>query len=152
MAAAGEFCPLCLDRIENIFQTDSDSKRLDDELLDFLLEELPPVAGSSRRRRGDDRADAGPYFEPAFLYQVLNDFVRCVRVNLQLGRQRSNGWERMARLKLAADERLCDGKNNLIENRQAGTQREFEWCHMRNVTQVSVPVKSGEWVKEDRLP
>ena len=75
--------------------------------------------------------------------QVLNDFVRGVGMNFELRRERPDGGENLAGLQFAADERLLGCKDQLIEDRFARAESEFEYCHIIYVTHVTANVKRG---------
>ena len=135
---AGEPGPPRLDGVDDVLQLDTDAQGFDDQLLDFVLQQPLAVAGAGRRPRGHDRADAGLHLEPAFLNQMLNDLVRRVGMDLQLGRERADRGKGLAGLKLAADKRLGRGEDDLVEDGLPGPKREPEQCHTSNVTHVTV--------------
>jgi len=64
-----------------------------DELLHFLVQEPLPVSGARRRQVGNYRADTGPRFEEAFLNEMLNHFVGCIGMDLEIGRERAHRRE-----------------------------------------------------------
>src|SRR5215472_6211970 len=94
----------------------------------------------------DYRADPWTRFKPALLNQMLNDLVRGVRMNLELGRKRPDRRKCLARLKLAADERFLRGKHKLVKNGFARAKMKLEQRHMRTVTQVTVFVKNSHFL------
>jgi hypothetical protein len=61
---------------------------------------------------------------------------------LEIGGKGAHGRKCLTGLKLAADEGLLRSEYDLIENRLAGPKLKAEWCHIDNVTRVTVPVKS----------
>ena len=75
-------------------------------------------------------------FQPTLLDKVLDHSMRSIGMDLQFGRKRPHRWERLSRRKLAADECLCGGVNNLVDNRFSGAKPETEECHQCIVTVV----------------
>lgn len=72
---------------------------------------------------------------------MLNDLVRCIRMNLELGRKRPDRRKRLAGLELPTDERFLSSKHELVENGFAMAKVKLEQRHTRTVTQVTVFVK-----------
>jgi hypothetical protein len=120
---------------------DANTESFHDELLDFVLQQTMAMAPARTRTPRHNRANPGLHFEPPLLYQVLNDLVRRVGVDFQVGRQRANRRKGLTWLKLAADERLRRRKDHLVEDGSSGLERESEQCHINNVTGVTVGVK-----------
>jgi len=132
-----------LDGIEYLGQVDSDSLGLHHQLLHLAVEQPLLIAGTRCRRLGNNRADARANLEKAFMDQVLDNFMRRVGVNLQVGGQRADGREWLSRQEFAADEGLRGGVNHLIEDRLARPECHLEYCHIRNVTRVTPRVNSN---------
>lgn len=119
-------CPLCPDGYDEIVEIHPYALGFDDELLDFVAQQASTFAGASVRGRCHDRAEPRPCFEPALGDQMLNDLVRRVRMNFEVGRERAHRGECLSRLEFAADERLDRCKHDLIEDRLSGLQLESE--------------------------
>jgi hypothetical protein len=134
---------LVFNRLNNVADIKFQALRFHYELLDLAVQKALSVARARLWNPGDYRSNPWKGFEPAFLNQVLDDFVRCIRVNFEFGRERPDRRKCLARLKFAADEGLFSGKYKLVENGFAGVKVEAEQCHMRTVTQVTVLVKSS---------
>src|SRR5438309_1808187 len=86
-----QFCPLSLNSLNYLSQFNPHALRFYHELLHFLLQESLSVSRACFRWLGDHGADAGTYFEPSLLDQVLNHFVHRVGMDLQLRCQGSHG-------------------------------------------------------------
>jgi hypothetical protein len=112
------------DRRDHILKVHPDPPRLHDQLFDFLLQQALAVASARPGGYGDDRADARMHFQPALLNQVLNDLMSRVGVDFQVGRQRTDRWERLTRLVFTTQECLLRGEQQLLDDRLAGTKRE----------------------------
>ena len=67
---------------------------------DLALQQTLSVAGPRLGNLSNHRSDPGAHFEPALLDQVLYNFVRRIRVNFELGRERPNRRKCLARLEL----------------------------------------------------
>ena len=78
-------------------QIEAHPLRFHHKLFHFLLQQPLAVAGARRRQFRHDGSDPGPSFEPAFLNQVLDHFVRGIGMDLELGRQRPDRRKRLAR-------------------------------------------------------
>jgi hypothetical protein len=117
---------LLLDREHNVADIEIHAFRLDYKLLDFALQKTLAVTRPRLWNLGHHRSNPGTHFEPALLDQVLYDFVRCIRVDLELDRERSNRWKRLARPEFTIDERPFDGKQQLIKDGFARMQIEPE--------------------------
>jgi hypothetical protein len=129
-----EFCPLILDGIEQPSKVKLHSYRFDDKLFQLFLEKPLFVSAAGFRSFGNNGADTLVDLQPAILNEVLNGFVRGIRVDFQSACQGSNGGEGLPRLELAADEGFLGSKDHLINNRFAGLELEAECCHTDNVT------------------
>jgi hypothetical protein len=117
---------LVFNRLNNVVDIKFQAFRFHDELLDLALQKALAVARPRLWNLGDYRSNPRKGFEPAFLDQVLDDSVRCIRMNFELGRERPDRGKCLARMKFAADEGLFRGKYKLVENGFAGVQVETE--------------------------
>jgi hypothetical protein len=136
-----ELCPLILDGVEQPLKVKLHPYRFDDELFHLLLKKPLFVSAAGFRSFGNYGADALVDLEPTLLNEVLNGFMRGIRVDFQSGCQGPNGGEALPRLELAADEGFLGSKDHLINNRFAGLELEAESCHMDNVTDRTGKVK-----------
>ena len=71
LQALGAF-PAGFDGRDDFVQARAHASRLDDELIDLVLQQPLAVAGPRLGPGCDQRADAGPHLEPALLDQVLD--------------------------------------------------------------------------------
>jgi len=118
-------------------QLDAYPKRLDDQLLDFVLQQPLAVPSAGVRARRDDSANPRLHLEPPLVNEVLNDLMCGVGVDLQLRRQCADRRKGLTWLKLATDERLRRGKYHLVEDGLSRLKGESEECHSHNVTDVT---------------
>ncbi len=94
---------MVLNRLHNFVEIEIHALRSDDKLLNLPLQKTLSVAGAGLWNLCDHRSNSRTHFEPALLDQVLYNFVGCVRVDLELDSERSNGGKCLARLKLATN-------------------------------------------------
>ena len=85
-----ETFPVFVERRRNLVAVEAEPLGLDDELLDFRLEQALALARRRRPRRPDRGADAGRDLEQAVLEQQGDDLVCGVGVDLELAAQRAN--------------------------------------------------------------
>jgi hypothetical protein len=137
-----ELCPLIRDGVEQPLKVKLHSNCFDDELFHLFLEKPLFVPAARLGPFGNYGADTLVNLEPALLDQVLNGFMRCVRVDFERECQGSNGREGLSRLELAADKGLLCGENHLVDNGFAWLEVDAKSCHMDNVTPVTERVKA----------
>jgi hypothetical protein len=125
---------LDLNSFDNIPEIEAHALSLHYELLDFLPQEALPVSTRRLWQLRDDGSDAGLYLEIPLLNQVLDHFMRGIRMNLQLCGKRSHRRKRLTRPEFSADERLDSGKHHLVEDGLFGMQNEPEKRHIDSVT------------------
>jgi hypothetical protein len=136
-----ELCPLILDGVEQPLKVKLHSNCFDDELFQLFLEKPLFVPAARLGPFGNYGAHTLVDLEPALLDQVLNGFMRSVRVDFESECQGSNGREGLPRLELAADKGLLRGENHLVDNGFAWLEVDAKSCHMDNVTPVTEGVK-----------
>src|SRR6478736_272336 len=112
--------PVRFDGLKHVVQRRADSPRFDDQLVHLLFQQSLSIACPSLRLLRNCRADTRPHLEPAFLNQMLDDFVCGIRVDPEISRECANGRKRSAGWKLAAHERLRRGEHDLLEDRLSG--------------------------------
>ena len=86
-----ELCPLILDGVEQPSKVKLHSYRFDDELFHLFLEKSLFVSAAGFGSFGNHGADTLVDLEPALLNEVLNGFMRSIRVDFQSACQGSNG-------------------------------------------------------------
>ena len=121
-----QFLPLRSYRFNEVFHFKSHAFGLHDELFDIPLKQPLPVRSRSSGRFRDGGSHSRTRLEPSLLNEVLNDTMRGVGVDLELGCKRSDGWKGLSWSEFAADECFLRGVYNLIEDGFAGTQDEAE--------------------------
>ena len=132
------------------------SNCFDDELFHLFLKKPLFVPAARLGPFGNYGANTLVNLEPALLDQVLNGFMRSVRVDFESECQGWNGRKGLPRLELAADKGLLCGENHLVDNGFAWLEVD-ERCHMDNVTPVTEGVKEesdagGRCFREPRRP
>lgn len=130
-----------LNGFDDILNFEPDALGFDGELLHFALQQVLALACTRLGDRRNDGPYAGPHLEPAALNQVLDNFVRGVGMNLELGGEESHRRKRLAGTQFAADGGFLGGENKLVKDGFTRPEREMEQCHMRIVTHVIVHVK-----------
>src|SRR5687767_7379576 len=132
------------DRLDDLVETRADAPGFDDQLLDLVLQQPPTVAGTRLRRFGHHRTDSRAYVEPPFLDQVLHHLVSRVGMDLEVRRKRPDRRKVLTRPQDTTQHCARCGKDDLVEDRPAGNERQSEWCHSGNVTHVTVTINSPQ--------
>lgn len=131
-----------LDGIEDLIKIKTDAFRFHDQLIDLIVQQAFLIAGAGARQFGHDGSDSGPDLEIPLVNQMLDDFMRGIGVNFEIGGERANGRKGLPGLKLAADKGFGGGEDHLIENGLAGPKRiQPQQRHSRNVTRRTRRVK-----------
>ena len=86
--------PVRANRCEDVLKRQTRAPRFDDEPLGFVIEHALPGRRRRGRRGRHDRPDAGAHDEQSALDQRGDDFVRRVRIDLQILAQRANRGKR----------------------------------------------------------
>lgn len=86
----------------------------DNEFLQLALQQGGTVSGTGFSDHRDHSSDADSHFKHSLCYQLADDFVRGVWIDLKLLTQRANGWEGVSRSYCAGDNRPFGGINNLL--------------------------------------
>jgi hypothetical protein len=107
--------PLGPDGFDELVESCTYPDRLDDELFDFVLEEVFAFSGASFRELGHHCADSGAGFEEAFLDQVLDYLQGGVGMDLEVRGEGADGREGLAGLEFTADEGFFGGEDHLVE-------------------------------------
>jgi hypothetical protein len=76
---------LVFNRLNNVADIKFQALRFHYELLDLAVQKALSVARARLWNPGDYRSNPRNCFEPALLNQVLNNFVRRIRMNFELG-------------------------------------------------------------------
>lgn len=119
-----------LNGVDDILNFESDALGFDGELLHFALQQVLALACTRLGDRRYDGAYAGPHFEPPALNQVLDNFVRRIGMNPELGGEESHGRKRLAGPQFAADRGFLGGENKLVKDGFTRAEGDAEQCHM----------------------
>ena len=115
-----ELLPLQLDGFHDVVDIETHTFGFHNQLLHFLHQKPLPIGCRSCRWFCHRGSDARTRFQPTFLDQVLNDAVRSIRVDLELGGKSPDRRECLPGGEFAANERFLSGVDDLIEYRLAG--------------------------------
>ena len=121
---------MLLNGFDDILNFESDALGFDRELLHFVLQQVLALACTRLGDRRNDGPYSGPHFEPAALNQVLDNFMRRIGMNPELGGEESHGRKRLAGAQFAADGGFLGRENKLVKDRFTGPEGEAEQCHM----------------------
>ena len=129
--------------VHHIREVQSQALGFHHQLLQLLLQQPLLVTGTGLRRLGHHGADTRMNLKPPLLNEMLDDPVRGVVVDLQIGRQGPDGRKGLARPVIAADESLHRGEDDLIEDGLAGLELKAWQCHGVLVQPVHVARQSA---------
>ena len=107
---------------QDVLERETRAPGLDDETLRFLVEEGAPRPIASLARLADDGADARTHGQGAFGYELGDDPVGSIRVDLERLTQRTYGGKRITRAELTGHDGPPDRVHHLLVHRQAGAK------------------------------
>ncbi len=134
--------PFVLHRAYHTLAARTHAPGLHHKLPDFVMQQPLLIATTRLRHLRHNRPDPRTHLQKPFLNQVLDDLMRGIGMNLQLGGQRPHRGKRLSRQEFTADERLGRGEYHLIEDRLTRTKGDFQACHISTVTEGTGPVNS----------
>ena len=129
------------DSFENVFAAQAEVLGLDPQLLALPLQQLTAGAQSGALRRGDHGADSGVRFEETFGKQRRDDLVRGVGVDVVFAAENSHRRKGVSRAELAGYDRALGCVDDLLEDWNAGSKLDVEWCHMCTITDSTVSLQ-----------